>query len=384
MDCDEWMGDHTALQSIASRTNRMKLVVSLTHLYSKLLHLYPGRFQNEFAEEMQSVFRDSVDEAVKEGYFSLAFVCLRELVNLPASLLRERWYEAEKKELNTITNERMDPVSSIDDGVGRWDALIGILPFLLFGVASMLVRSEFLFPYPYYYLNYSYSDLVLFVIALIGLFLGLLRCVPRWTYSYLGWSIFLAWSWMGRSVDSFSYPPFKYAQPFGWWSWLPILIVLGLVLFLTRSFRPLRGLVRDVWQDWTRLSLAMYALIGWLAIVAGYDENHHPYLFAFMSASTLAISGSVWAFLRSRKAGKQTIALISGCVAGYIITRVCDATWAWWTYHGLPAPLPEPWYSEVFRVFILIPYLAFIIFWPVLIGFVRISINGEETPGPVS
>jgi len=348
------------------------VISSLTKFYSKLLLLYPGSFRDEFAEEMQVVFRDSVNEAVEEGIPVLMLICLRELGGLPVNILREFWYEFERKETNMVTNGKVDPVSGIDEGAGVWDALIGVLPFLLFGIASMLVRTEFLFPYPYYYLKYAYADLALYVIVLIGLFFGLIKGVPRWTYSYLGWSMFLAWSWMGRSVDGFRYPPFTHDQPLGWWSWLPILFVIGLALFLTRSFGPLRQLVRDVWQDWTRLSLAMYAFIGWLAIAAGYDENHHPYLFAFMAASTLAISGSVWAFLRSRKAGKQTLALLAGCVAAYIIVRISDATWEL-----------GPWHAEVYGAISIIAFLSLIMFWPVLIGFVRNSISDEERPGPV-
>lgn len=349
----------------------------LIHLFSILIRCYPRKFRKEFEREMEIVFKDSLNESAKDGMLPFLIVSLRELSNLPASILREFWYEIEIKETNMVTNGKVDLVSSIDEGAGVWDALIGVLPFLLFGVASMLVRTELLFPYPYYYLNYTFSYLAFYVIALSGLFFGLIKGVPRWTYSYLGWSMVSAWLWMGMSVDNFSYPPFKHDQPFGWWSWLPILIILGLVFFLTRSIRPLRQLVRDVWQDWTGLSLAMYAFIGFLAVFAGYDENHHPYLFAFMATSTLAISGSVWAFLRSRKAGKQTIALISGCVAGYVILRVCDATWDWWTYQGLPAPMPEAWYFEVYRVFALIPILAFIIFWPILIGFVQRALKTE-------
>ena len=345
----------------------MNIVIPfLTYLYSKLLLLYPVRFRDEFAGEMEVVFRDSVSEAVEDGILSLAIVCLRELVNLPASLVRERWYEFQRKEMNMVTNGNVAPASSMDDGADVWGTLIGVLPFLLFGVAGMLVRTEFLFPYPYYYLNYAYSDLILYVIALIGLFFGLIKDVPHWTYSYLGWSMFLAWSWMGRSVDGFRYPPFTHDQPLGWWSWLPILILIGLVLLLTRSLGPLRQLVRDVWQDWTRLSLSMYAFVGWLAIVAGYNENHHPYLFAFMAASTLAISGSVWAFLRSRKAGKKTLALLSGCVAAYIIVRISDASWEL-----------GPWYVEVYGAISIIAFLSLIMFWPVLIGFVRRALQTE-------
>ena len=54
-------------------------IAPLTYIYSKLLSLYPHNFRNEFAEEMQVVFRESVEEAIHEGIVSFAFVCLKEL-----------------------------------------------------------------------------------------------------------------------------------------------------------------------------------------------------------------------------------------------------------------------------------------------------------------
>jgi len=63
------------------------LVASLTSLYSKLLLLYPRSFRDEFADEMQVVFSDSVNEASEGGIFSLTIVCLREAVGLPFNIL---------------------------------------------------------------------------------------------------------------------------------------------------------------------------------------------------------------------------------------------------------------------------------------------------------
>jgi hypothetical protein len=258
------------------------------------------------------------------------------------------------------------------------DASLAVLPFVLFGAASMLVRTNFLFPYPYSYLNYSYADLAMYVIALTGLFFGLVKGIPRWMYSYLGWSVFFAWREMYRPIDSFSDSPVQDSAVFSVWSWMPLLLVIGMAILFSRSLRPFRQLAADIWQDWTHLSLSMFALIAFFALPGGYDENHHPYLFVFMSATALAICGSVWFFMRSSNARRRSFALAAGMVAAYILILVCDKTWNWWAYHGLPVPAPDPWYIEVFRMFIFGPILAFILFWPLLIGFVQQTTNVQE------
>lgn len=70
--------------------------------YSLCLTLYPSGFRNEFADEMQVVFEDSMNEAAKVGKFSLAMLCMRELVNLPGSILQEFLNENNGRELKMV------------------------------------------------------------------------------------------------------------------------------------------------------------------------------------------------------------------------------------------------------------------------------------------
>ncbi|MEK7787439.1 MAG: zinc ribbon domain-containing protein [Chloroflexota bacterium] len=60
-------------------------------VYALLLRLYPHRFQAEFGEEMEAVFAASVNEAAQGGPARLAATCLRELFDLPGSMLREHF-----------------------------------------------------------------------------------------------------------------------------------------------------------------------------------------------------------------------------------------------------------------------------------------------------
>ena len=87
----------------------MKLVIeSLIYLYSKLLHLYPVRFRAEFSDEMQVVFRDSINEEAKAGILPMTILSLRELVGLPFNVLREFWHEFQGKELVMLRENSLD------------------------------------------------------------------------------------------------------------------------------------------------------------------------------------------------------------------------------------------------------------------------------------
>jgi len=351
------------------------LIASLTYLYSRLLLLYPGTFRNEFAEEMQVVFRDSVSEAVEDGILSLAIVCLRELGHLPASLWREFWYEFERKEVDMVATESVDPDPTVSSQTNRREALIGVLPFALFGLASLLAKIQLPF-------NEANLFLVVYLVALTGLFIGLINGVPGWTYVYLGWALIHSWWawwwaswslwWMAVNTQELKIPGFEVNYP-GWQAWIPLLATLGAALVFRRSLTPLVQLVKGIWQDWTRLSLGIYTFVGWIMLL--YDENHSPYLIPFMIASTLAISASVWVFMRRTKTLHRFLALLSGFAASLVITRICESTWDFAAYYGLPAGPSTPWYDSILDIVVLTGFWGIILFWPSLLGFVRRAVK---------
>jgi hypothetical protein len=343
------------------------LMQYITGLYSRLLLLYPSRFRDEFAEEMQTVFKDSVNGTVEDGILSLVIACLRELGGLPFNILREFWYEFERKETNMIANENVDSKSSGEKQTKRWDALIAALPFILFGVASMLGKFQLSL----------LAFLAFYFIVLAGLLIGLIKGVPRWTYSYLGWSLVFAWWWMGMPLGTFMQ---SYSRELlGWRSLLPFLIAIVVALLWTRSLNPLCQLGKDIWQDWTLVSLGLYTFGGFIFLI--FDENHHPYLIAFMVAVTFVIAGSIWAYMKSANTGKRVISLLSGFVVSYIIVRICDATWDSAAYYGFRPSSPEQWYIEVYRAVLVIAFWAVLMFWPVLIGLIRYIVNNRQKPG---
>ena len=338
-------------------------------VYSRTLALYPRRFKDEFADEMKVVFRDSVNDAAKGGMLSLLVVSLRELGNLPASILREFWHEFERKGTNMVTNGKVDPKSVVDGGTSHWDALVGALPFAFFGIASILSRTR----YPFN----AYSYLAFYAAVLLGLLIGMIKGFPRWTYSYLGWSLVFAWWWTNMYTNGLQI--FGYTmgnEGWGWRIWYPLLITITVAILWTRSLHPLRQLVRGIWQDWTLLSLSIYAFVAFASLI--YDENHHPYLFAFIAATTIAVCLAVWGFLKSDSSWKRVVSLLAGFVTALVLSNISYVTQNYAGYYNLPPSPPQPWYTVFDGVIVWTLLYSGIMFWPVVIGLARRAVNNRK------
>lgn len=345
-----------------------QLVVSV---YSRMLNLYPSKFREEFAAEMRVVFRDSVNDAFRDGILPLVIVCLREVIRMPFNILREFWHEVGGKEAVMVTNEKMEPAHTRGGKASHWEAFLSALPFALFGVVCMIgkIRVPWVGIYAY---------LLFYFFVLLGLLIGLVKAVPRWAYSYLGWSLVFAWWWTSmytRGLKIFGYTMDN--EAWGWRVWAPLFITVGIAILLTRSIRPLRELVLGIWQDWTLLSLAMYSLVGFAMLL--YDEVRSPYTIAFMTASTLLICASVWIFMRSESHLHRLGILLAGFFGGLIIDRICATTWDLYTYNGLPAQPPMPWYSSLLEIIFFTILWSPIIWLPVLVGLFKSTFNKEPT-----
>jgi hypothetical protein len=316
---------------------------------------------------MQVVFRDSVNDAVKDGMLFLLIVGMREMVNLPGSVLQQFWHELKKKDTIMDIHEQTESKSVVNGGASHWDALIGTLPFVLFGIASIIgkIRVPFLGIYP---------DLAFYAIVLLGLLLGLIKGFPRWAYSYLGWALVFGWWW--SNIGTYGLKIFGIQINYwSWQIWPPLLMTIGIALLWIRSLLPLRQMVRGIWQDWTLLSLAMYTFVGFAMLL--YDENHSPYLIGFMIVSTLTISASVWAFMKSTKPSGRFLTLLTGFVACLAIDRICGTTWDFAGYYGLPSTPPAPWYDFMFEMMVFTAVWGGILILPALIGLVRHSLSSE-------
>jgi len=235
----------------------------------------------------------------------------------------------------------------------RWQAFLGTLPFLAFGVSSMIGKVD-----PIYSLRGHNAEMVVYALALAGLLIGWIRGFPLWSYSYLGWSLVLAWSNSNVSINGIVQDQV----------WVPFAITVFVALLWTRSLQPIEKFFRDIWKDWTRLSLALYALAGWMSMI--YDENHHPYLLVFMLASTLVTAGVAWFFLRSSSIKGRILAIVGGFMIALIIGSICEATWDWHEYYGI-AKQPTTWYKQVWNRITILFFWGVFLFWPSIVELIR-------------
>lgn len=337
-------------------------------LYSKALELYPRRFRDEFAEEMQIVFSDSLNKAIYEGTIPFLIVCLKEFGGLPFHVLRELWYEVKRKDMIMVTQESVKPKKITSRVASHWNALIGTLPFVLFGLASII--GKFMRPF-----SGIYISLAFYAIVLLGLLIGLIKRAPRWTYSYLGWSLIFALHWSNMTTYGLKIFGFQ-INHWSWQMWPPFFVAIGIALLWTRSLHPLRQLILNIWHDWTLASFMMYVFFAHLAFI--YDENHHPLLFLFMTLSIITMSIAAWIYLSSSDRKKSVMSLLSGFVLALGIDWICWSTWDWYAYTGYPRPAAVAWYVSVFRSSLIFLLWVLILFWPALLELVKRSIKKHE------
>ncbi len=231
----------------------------------------------------------------------------------------------------------------------RWQALIGVLPFLAFGIVSMIGKMD-----QVYDLRVFYTYLAFYILALSGLLIGWIRGFPLWSYGYLGWSLVFAWWWTNMRAYGFDW---------GYRIWILFGITVLIALLWTRSLTPIKKFFRDIWNDWTRLTLVMYTFGAFVSLI--YDENHHPYLLLLMAVTTIIVTAGVWFFLRSSNLIGRVLSIVVSFIASIVPMAISYLTWDWRVYYGMPQS--DYWYDNLGVAPIGVIFWLLILFWPALI-----------------
>jgi hypothetical protein len=327
----------------------MSIYTMIGWLYGQCIKLYPRDFRAEFGDEMRAVFAKTTADRPGVGAMQLF---LRELRDLPLALWQARFAKGLGGVNMSAQSEYMCPST-------RWEALLGALPFLAFGVSRMIGEVDS------WAIRGIDAEMAVYALTLVGLLIGWVRGFPLWSYGYLGWSLVLATLYTNVSVGGVRW---------GYRVWIPFAVTVLLAIAWTRSLDPIRKLLRDIWNNWTRLSLATFALGAMIWLF--YDENHHPYLLLFMLASTLAVAGGVWFFLRSSTLGGRIGSIAGSYVAAAVVGGTSYATWDWransgWrAYYGYPQAQAGTWH-EFLGVLIMNTAWLIFLFWPATIAVVR-------------
>lgn len=237
----------------------------VTRVYALLLRLYPREFRDEFGDEMQTVFADAVQEAVRTGTFALARLCWREWRELPVNSALEHWARFQKGRF------KMNAPATLDDRPLSWpETLIGLFPFVVFGPVAIWLA----YPYPYPAESVSgwfvAVQIPLYVLCLLfGLVAGWITNWRRWSFPYLGMGVLLLGSWIVSESNEWMYAMglreglglLELVLPrVGGFALIlgAFALVLMVGFLLTRVVGALQMLYSRIRQDWTQLSFGLH------------------------------------------------------------------------------------------------------------------------------
>ena len=278
--------------------------------YSRLLGLYPRRFRDEFAEEMQVVFRDSLDGAIRDGILPLAILCVKELGGLPFNVLREFWHECQGKEL-VMLNENTSGSPATTGQV-----TMGTLPFFMLGIIMIMFELPATVMEPEWFNTVAGTLLWMWLLLpAIGFGIGWVQGFPRWSYPYVGMALVMAFYIQNAStpgLNFFGIPIFG-RELWGWRAWIPPAAAFVIALAVSRSFKPFIRFFTNLWNDWTIPSYLMLGVLPLLVMIV-FDEIDQLYTLYFMITFAVLFVGMVILYLRSQTTAQRALILTLGIV----------------------------------------------------------------------
>ena len=242
----------------------------------------------------------------------------------------------------------------------------GTALFLLLGFYLILNELPHQWALPYWI---DQVRLLIFLFGLIlpstGFAIAWLKDFPRWSYPYVGLTIL-----MSLYMQNVATPGLQLAgydlfgrELWGWRAWAPPLVAGAVGLIGASSFRPLLRLVQGVWEDWTRLTYALFGGMP-LFVAALFDEMDRLYSLPFMVILTLLMVATSLLYLQSSHLKGRVLSLLLGNAAIMVIGFVAvEVHWA--LKHGL----------NTLRMTLLPILFLSVLFAPALVGVIRRSIR---------
>lgn len=347
----------------------------LARLYALVLNLYPCAYQVEYGEELQAVFYLAVNDAAQRDGLSVLWMGLRELRDLPCSIILEHWRERRKHNMATERGSLFTFKS------GSWrEALAALVPFLLAGVSTLLdyLPPPTILP--------QWLEIVIAILLLGSLLslsvIGVTKRFPRWFLPYVGllFPLFSAYiisdlvpnpyDVLPAAADSWLLRQITYSVKL----WIGLLVAGLFVVLIARLLPPLRPFYVRVRRDWTLLSFILYGAT-LFCLLAGFDDyvGEEPY----QIMALLLLAGGGWVYLRSARPWRRIVALLGGltlamavAAAGKVILR-SSANW--------PYARHVPWQPAAMSVIIMWGWLALVISAPALLNLLPRSDEGLRT-----
>jgi hypothetical protein len=281
-------------------------------LYRMLLRLFPLSFQDEFGDEMQSVFAELISDRAADSQLnsrlSLTGAVLAEIFSLPGAALRQY--------LATWFVQKPRP-AGWEGPPTRKESLLALAVFALPVLGLFQVGDA--------QLSDRALAVPIAVLVLSLLVIGTARGFPRWSLPYLGLALSTACIVVifqleadrlyDAALSRFGLYPLDGSSRLALqalWAglmWLGLFVISYLALGLLALLKRFNSLLFRIRQDWTLVSYIFYS--GALAaFTLSFTQRHHERLFAV--ASILCLAAGAWLYLRSPRPWQRSFALLSG------------------------------------------------------------------------
>jgi len=336
----------------------------LTRLYALLLNLYPRAYRVEYDEELQTVFNLAVNEAAQQGGFSVIWMSIRELRDLPGGIIFEHWRERRKRRMTTERG------SLLTFEPGSWrETLAAMAPFLLLGLLPPLLHLMSLPPLIPAWLRIG---LTLGLVGLLGsLFItGMLKGVQRWVLPYVGvfLSLFSVYAFSELLFGLFAVlvgrrdPWFLRQVVYQGKLWIGLFVAtlfIVLVAWVSPRWRPFYWRIR---RDWTLLSFVLYGA-SLFALLLTFDD--YPYDEPYIMAGMVILAMGGWFYLRSRWLWQRALALFTGLTLAMAVAAAGKAV-----IYSIPGWSSGmfTWQTEAMSTAIMWGWLVMMVFAPILMN----------------
>jgi hypothetical protein len=331
------------------------------HIYKLLLRLFPASFREEYGEEMLGIFQERVNEARKDGRFSLWKTLIAELTGLPKAAFQ--YQPVEFPNLRASGLDWNKPPT-------RRETWAVLAVFMVPGTAILL--------------NLPVELISISLIGLLaGVFVaGLARGFQRWSLPALGlglsaFSFMVLFQWAADLVTpamltNLGILPHDESTRLilhAFWAglmWFSLFAMTFLVLGLLAVIRKFRILLVRIQHDWT---IASYILYSGAIFTLLLTFNQYRYEKTFALASSLCLATGAWLYLKSPRPWQRTLSLLTGLTlaSGAIAASQWSAeNLADWRQLLIWIPPDSERSFEVYRVlldwgwmvlFLLAPYL---------------------------
>ena len=173
-------------------------------------------------------------------------------------------------------------------------------------------------------------------VVLSALGLAIVKGLPRWSLSYLGFVLMLGlilswydriWGWIYpffiQSFGPRSYWPLQirilYVAVFEFIFFFSILLGALILVNLLRLLPHTRGVWQRIRADWTQLSFLLYGGLV-ISTMLLFDEYDHDNLWQLVAWSCLALGA--WLYLRAKRKKQRILALICGATGAMWIVAL--------------------------------------------------------------